>query len=164
MPDFALWIKSENLDEADIFMISQLYIMQHELPRPILTEKEVHCFILVNLRMKDFAKTNEEMQDPGEMKKIPVTFVPDPRPVQLATFYWRSLLDMFSDCVGDILARKHFLPYGKFDGVLFQNIYRDMHDENNNSGLVIKKSEKFYLSKVFHLVTSNGSRVAPPLT
>ena len=42
--------------------------------------------------------------------------------------------------------RRHFLPYGKFDGVLFQNIYRDLHDENNN--IVLKsRSEEIYALK-----------------
>ena len=93
--------KSKCLDETDIFMVSQLYIMQHELDRPILTKKEVLSFILVNFRLKHLAET-EEAKD---FKKMPITFVPDSRPVQLATFYWRSLLDMFSDCIGDIVAR-----------------------------------------------------------
>ena len=86
------------MDETDIFMVSQLYIMQHELDRPILTKKEVLSFILVNFRLKHLAETED-------FKKMPITFVPDSRPVQLATFYWRSLLDMFSDAVGDIVAR-----------------------------------------------------------
>ena len=86
--------------------------------------------------------------------------MPNVRSVSLATFYWRSLLAMFSDCVGDILARKHFLPYNKFDGVLFQKIYNDFHDDPNNNYYVIKKNEETYVNKVFCLVTSNGSRVA----
>ena len=51
-----------------------------------------------------------------EIMDIPVSFVPTVRSVQLATFYWRNLLDMFSDCVGNILAKWVFeaykFPYG----------------------------------------------------
>ena len=54
------------------------------------------------------------------------------------------------------------MPYGKFDGVLFQNIYRDLHDENNNNNSVLKtRDEEIYALKVYQLVTSNGIRVAP---
>ena len=94
-------LQSKYLDETDIFMVSQLYIMQHELDLPILTKKEVLSFILVNFRLKHLAET----QTAKDFKKMPITFVPDLRPVQLATFYWRSSLDMFSDGVGDIVAR-----------------------------------------------------------
>ena len=97
-------LQSKCLDETDIFMISQLYIMQHELDQPILTKKEVLSFILVNFRLKHLAETETE-KDAKDFKKMPITFVPDLRPVELATFYWRSSLDMFSDCVGDIVAR-----------------------------------------------------------
>ena len=95
--------KSKSLDETDIFMVSQLYIMQHELDRPILTKKEVLSFILVNFRLKQLVQS--ETEEAKNFKKMPITFVPDSRPVQLATFYWRSLLDMFSDGVGDLVAR-----------------------------------------------------------
>ena len=85
------------ISEKDIYCVAQLYIMQHECSSPILTENEVKSFILVNLRMKTL--TDEDIMD------IPISFVPTIRSVQLATFYWRNLLDMFSDCVGDILAK-----------------------------------------------------------
>ena len=96
------------LDETDLFMICQLYIMQQELEAPILTKNEVQSFILVNYRMKNLS--NEELM------RAPIDFVPKSRPVELATIFWRSLLDIFSACVGDVVARKHFLPYNKFDG------------------------------------------------
>jgi len=162
LTDLALLLKSKCLDETDIFMVSQLYIMQHELDRPILTKKEVLSFILVNFRLKQLVQS--ETEEAKNFKKMPITFVPDSRPVQLATFYWRSLLDMFSDGVGDLVARRHFLPYGKFDGVLFQNIYRDLHDENNNNTVIKTRDEEIYALKVYSLVTSNGIRVAPPLS
>ena len=127
--------------------------MQHELKKPILKMREVESFILTNLRMKNLTE--------AEVRHIPITFVPNLRAVSLATFYWRSLLDIFSDCVGDILARKHFLPYKKFDGVLFQKIYKDLHEPDvNNNYCVIKKHEETYVNNVFSLVTSNGIRVA----
>ena len=53
------------------------------------------------------------------------------------------------------------MPYGKFDGVLFQNIYRDLHDENNNNSVLKARDEETYALKVYQLVTSNGIRVAP---
>ena len=99
------------LDETDLFMICQLYIMQHELQSPILTKKEVQSFILVNYRMK---KMSDE-----QVMNLTNEFVPKSRPVELATIYWRSLLDTFCGCVGDIIARKHFLPYNKFDGMCY---------------------------------------------
>ena len=98
----------QGLDETDLFMFCQLYIMQHELEAPILTKKEIFSFILVNLRMKYLSGE--------EVMNLPITFVPKSRPVELATIYWRSLFDSFCDCVGDLVARKHFLPYNKFDG------------------------------------------------
>ena len=104
------------LNETDLFMICQLFIMQHELEVPILTEKEVKSFILVNYRMKNLPKE--------EVMSATSDFVPKSRPVELATIFWRSLLDIFSACVGDVVARKHFLLYNKFDGLLFQRTYR----------------------------------------
>ena len=59
------------LDETDLYMICQLYIMQHELDVPILTKKEVQCFILVNYRMKNMS--NEEVM------KLQNDFVPNSR-------------------------------------------------------------------------------------
>ena len=85
------------ITEKDVFCVAQLYILQHEWTFPILTENEVKSFILVNLRMKTL--TAKEIMD------IQISFVPTVRSVQLATFYWRNLLDMFSDCVGNILAK-----------------------------------------------------------
>ena len=61
-------VSALGLDENDLYMICQLYIMQHELEMPILTEKEVQCFILVNYRMKNMS--NEEVM------KLPNDFVP----------------------------------------------------------------------------------------
>ena len=103
------------------------------------TEKEVKCFILVNNRMKNLS--NEEV--------ISATsdFVPKSRPVELATLFWRSLLDIFSACVGDVVARKHFLLYNKFDGLLFQRIYRDFQDNDNIADL-IKSDEFTYVNNV----------------
>ena len=139
------------LNETDLFMICQLYIMQHELEVPILSEKEVKSFILVNYRMKNLS--NEEV-----MSATP-DFVPKSRPVELATIFWRSLLDIFSACVGNVVARKHFLLYYKFDGLLFQRIYRDFQDNDNISDL-IKSDEFTYVNKVYKVVTSAGSKVA----
>ena len=142
------------LNETDLCMICQLYIMQHELEVPILTEKEVKSFILVNYRMKNLS--NEEV-----MSATP-DFVPKSRPVELATIFWRSLLDIFSACVGDVVARKHFLLYYKFDGLLFQRIYRDFQDNDNISDL-IKCDELIYVNIVYKVVTSDGSKVAQEL-
>ena len=139
------------LDETDLFMICQLYIMQHELEVPILSEKEVKSFILVNYRMKNLS--NEEVMS------ATTDFVPKSRPVELATVFWRSLLDIFSASVGDIVARKHFLLYNKFDGLLFQRIYLDFQDNDNISDL-IKSDEFTYINNVYKVVTSDGSKVA----
>ena len=139
------------LNETDLFMICQLYIMQHELEVPILSEKEVKSFILVNYRMKSLS--NEEVIS------ATADFVPKSRPVELATIFWRSLLDIFSACVGDVVARKHFLLYNKFDGLLFQRIYQDFQDNDNISDL-IKSDEFTYVNNVYKIVTSDGSKVA----
>ena len=142
------------LNETDLFMICQLFIMQHELEVPILTEKEVKSFILVNYRMKN-------LSDEDVMSAMS-DFVPKSRPVELATIFWRSLLDIFSACVGDVVARKHFLLYNKFDGLLFQRIYLDFQDNDNISDL-IKGDEYAYVNNVYKVVTSDGSKVAKEL-
>jgi len=151
LENLALMLKLNSLDETDIYCVLHLYVMQHEWTTPLLTEKELKSFILVNLRMKTM--TDEEIMN------IPITFVPTFRSVQLATFYWRDLMLSFSDAVGHILAPEHFLLHNKFDGVLFQKIYLEFHDENNNKNDVIKKHEEDYVKKVYQLVTSNETKV-----
>ena len=145
-------LKQNGLDETDLFMICQLYIMQHELEMPILTKKEVQTFILVNYRLKNLSNK--------EVMNIPTDFVPESRPVELATIYWRSMLDTFSDCVGDIVARKYFLPYNKFDGTLFQIIYWDFQENNNDADITKYHGEEVYVNSVYRIVTSSGEKIA----
>ena len=59
------------LNETDLFMICQLYIMQHELEVPILSEKEVKSFILVNYRMKNLTNVvSDGSKVAKELKKF----------------------------------------------------------------------------------------------
>ena len=79
--------------------------------------------------------------------------------MELATIFCRSMLDTFSDCVGDIVARKYFLPYNKFDGTLFQIIYWNFQ-ENNDSDVTKYHGEEVYVNSVYQIVTSSGEKIA----
>ena len=95
-----------------------------------------------------------------DVMNIPTNFVPESRPVELATIYCRSLLDTFTDCVGDVVARKYVLPYNKFDSTLFQIIYWDFQENNNDSDIKKYHGEEVYVSNVYRIVTSSGEKIA----
>ena len=51
------------------------------------------------------------------------------------------------------------LLYHKFNGLLFQRIYRDFQDNDDISDL-LKSDELIYVNNVYKVVTSDGSKVA----
>ena len=65
-----------------------------------------------------------------------------------------------------LISRYHFLCNfiisPTFLGGLFQRIYRDFQDNNNNSD-VVKTDEYAYVNNVYNIVTSSGSKVAKEL-
>ena len=65
-----------------------------------------------------------------------------------------------------LISRYHFLCNfiisPTFLGGLFQRIYRDFQDSNNNSD-VVKTDEYAYVNNVYNIVTSSGSKVAKEL-
>ena len=54
------------------------------------------------------------------------------------------------------------LLYNKFNGLLFQRIYRDFQENDSISNL-IKSDEFTYVNNVYNFLTSDGSKVAKEL-
>lgn len=125
--------------------------MQHGWTKPILTEREIKTFIVMTLRLE---KMSEEEIVAMDLKKAP-----RPRPAQLAFLYVGALksLKKVNSVVGNVVAIKHFLPFGKFEGPLFHDIYRQIVQLGETPyGPDISESE---VERIFNIVTSNGRNV-----
>ena len=129
-------------------MICQLYVMQHEWHKPILTRKEVQTFILMHLRLKTMTEE--------EVKAMPMNFVPSPRSVQLATIYTGSILENISESVGDVVNRRNLLPCNNFEGRFFQTLYKEIHDFDIRAS----PDETVDLEVFYGIVTSKGTKVS----
>ena len=138
-----------DVKDEDLYLICQLFIMQHSQRKPILTEFEVKAFILMHLRLKSMSDQ--------ELETMKMDFVPRPRPVQLATIYTRSILHTVSDCVGNVTARRNFCVATKFEGTLFHSIYKEQ--SKGIMSKVLTTSEAIDLNVFYQAVTSKGTKV-----
>ncbi len=106
----SLALEPGRIQDCYLFMVCQLYIMQHEHNDPVLRPDEVKVFILMTMRIQDLS-SSQALE--------PMDFVPRPRPVHLATLYSTSILSKISKGVGEVIARKWLLPCNNFHGPLF---------------------------------------------
>ena len=139
----------QGLCEKDLFMVCQLYIMQHNWLTPVLTKHEVQTFILMHLRLKTM--TYEEID------QMSLDVVPSARSIQLTTLYTTSILPHVSQVVGDVIARKYWMSISNFEGYLFQNLYKDYV---LGEGAEVLPGQEPELTNLFNIVTSNGKRVS----
>lgn len=141
----------ESLKPEDIFMVCQLYIMQHEWTEgAILADWEVKAFILMHLRLKCMTMAT--------LESIVIDFVPKPRPVQLATIYTRSISGFISNIVGEVIKRRHFLTCNNFEGIVFQTLYKEFKDLGDYQ-VEMPSNEKSDLDAFYNIVTNNGIQV-----
>ena len=63
----------QDLRPEDLYMVCQLFFMQHEPTQPILAEFEVKAFILMHLRLKSMQSESEQISS------LHLDFVPRPR-------------------------------------------------------------------------------------
>ena len=131
-------------------MVCVLIIMQNEWSEPILTRTEINAFLLMSLRLNSWS--NDKIKD------VKRDFVPTPRAVHLATLFCANRLAMFSECVGDVTARKYFISSRTFDGKLFHKIYKGLQEKEEYE--VVERHEREEMTILCDYITDKGKNVA----
>ena len=146
----------EEISDENLYMVIQLYTIQHEHKEPLMTKREIMAFIIMHFRLKSMTEV-ERLKFVTRIKKEKIIF--RPRAVHLATIYTHSFVKIISQCVGNVIACKHFLVCNNFEGEIFQYLYNKFQDCDDLSKCFKNSTEETEAYIYYRNVTSNESRV-----